>query len=79
MNDPITATFFLIYTSMILTLTTRQACADKTSKISAKCLSNFNKIVDFHDHIWNHREECIQMSTNMPSIGLVIHEIEFEI
>ena len=27
------------------------------------------KIVEFHDHIWNHHEKCIQISTNMPSIG----------
>ena len=30
------------------------------------------KIVEFHDHIWNQYEKCIQISTNMPSIGLVI-------
>ena len=33
------------------------------------------KIVEFHYHFWNHHEKCIQMSTNMPSIGLVIPEI----
>ena len=27
------------------------------------------KIVEFRDHIWNHHEKCIQMSTKMPSIG----------
>ena len=27
------------------------------------------KIVEFHDYIWNHREKCIQISTNMPGIG----------
>ena len=32
-------------------------------------------IVGFHDHIWNHHEKCIQISTNMPSIGFVIPEI----
>ena len=31
------------------------------------------------DHIRNHHEECIQMSTNIPSIGLVILEISLEI
>ena len=36
------------------------------------------KIVEFHDHIWNHHEICIQISTNMPSIGLVIPEIPCE-
>ena len=36
------------------------------------------KILEFHDHIWNHHEKCIQQSTNMPSIGLVIPEITLE-
>ena len=36
------------------------------------------KIVAFHDHIWNYHEKCIQISTNMPSIGLVIPEITCE-
>ena len=33
------------------------------------------KIVEFHDNIWNHREKYIKISTNIPSIGLVVHEI----
>ena len=33
------------------------------------------KIVEFHNHIWNHHGKSIQKSTNMPSIGLVIPEI----
>ena len=37
------------------------------------------KIVEFHDHIWNHREKCIQISTNMPGIGSVNREIVVEI
>ena len=36
------------------------------------------EIVEFHYHIWNHHEKCIQISTNMPSIGLVIPEITCE-
>ena len=36
------------------------------------------EIVEFHDHIWNHNEKCIQISTNMSSIGLVIPEITCE-
>ena len=28
-----------------------------------------------HDHIWNHNEKCINLSTNMPGIGSVIREI----
>ena len=35
--------------------------------------------MEFHDHIWNNNEKCIQSSTNMPSIGLVIPEITSEI
>ena len=33
------------------------------------------KIGEFHYHIWNHYKKCIQISTNMLSIGLVIPEI----
>ena len=34
-------------------------------------------ILEFHDHIiWYHHEKCIQKSTNMPSIGLLIREID---
>ena len=34
--------------------------------------------MEFHDHIWNHNEKCNQISTNIPSIGLVIPEITCE-
>ena len=37
------------------------------------------KIVKFHDHIWNHNEKFIQISTNMPGIGSFIREIAVEI
>ena len=33
------------------------------------------KIGEFHDHIWNHNEKCIQISTHMPGIGSFIREI----
>ena len=33
------------------------------------------KILKFHDHIWNHHLKCIQISTNMPGIGLEMCEI----
>ena len=33
----------------------------------------------FGDYIWNHHVKCIQISTNMPGIGLVTCEIGFEI
>ena len=26
--------------------------------------------MEFHDHIWNHHKKYIQISTNMPGIGL---------
>ena len=41
-------------------------------------LKNIN-ISDFQSHIWNHYEKCIQKSTNMPRIGLVMYEIGFDI
>ena len=47
-----------------------------------KNLTNFvknDKIVEFHDHIWNHHEKCIQRSTNMPGIGSLIREIDITI
>ena len=44
-------------------------------KISQIHLSILVKIFEFHDHIWNHHYKCIQMSTNMPTIGQVFHEI----
>ena len=37
------------------------------------------KIVEFHDHIWDHHEKCFQMSTNMPGIGSLIREIDANI
>ena len=33
----------------------------------------------FHDHIWNHREKCIQNSTNMSGIGSLIRDIAVNI
>ena len=33
------------------------------------------KIQEFGDNFGNHHEKCIQMSTNMPGIGLDICEI----
>ena len=34
--------------------------------------------MDFHDHIRNHDEKCIQISTNMPGIGSLFREIAVE-
>ena len=36
-------------------------------------------MLEFHDHIWNHHEKCIKISTNMPGIGSLIHEIDINI
>ena len=33
------------------------------------------KIVEIHDHIWNHYEKYIEISTNMPGVGSVIREL----
>ena len=33
----------------------------------------------FLDHIWNHHEKCIQISTNMPRIDSLIREIDVKI
>ena len=59
-------------------LSTPQTSADDRSKIEHIWFLKKIKIVEFHDHIWNHNEKCIQLSTNMPSIGLVIPEITSE-
>ena len=47
-----------------------------------KSLTKFVKnveIMEFHDHIWNHNEKCIWISTNMPGIGSVNREIAVKI
>ena len=63
--------FVLIDTAWLgLILSMRQASADDVSK-------NDN-ILEFHDHIWNRHGKCIQISTNMPGIGLVILEKAIE-
>ena len=36
------------------------------------------RILEFGDFIWNHQEKYIQISTNMPNIGIVICETSFE-
>ena len=55
-------------------LSTRQASADDKVTNVKNVVQHF-KIVEFHDHIWNHREKYIQKSTNMPGIGILIREI----
>ena len=34
------------------------------------------EIVEFQDHIWSHHEKCIQKSTNMIGVGVLIREID---
>ena len=36
-------------------------------------------ILEFHDHIWNHHEKYIEISTNIPGIGSLIYEIAVKI
>ena len=52
-----------------------QTTGQKINKICKKCR---HFIVEFHDHIWNHHEKSIEISTNMPGIGFVIPEITCE-
>ena len=61
----------------ILMLSTREASAGDRSTNVTNLVKNV-KIVECHDHIWNHHDKCIQISTNMPSIGLAIPEITCE-
>ena len=59
-------------------LSTRQASADDRSKFNKICIKK-KRIVEFYDHIWNHNEKRIQISTNMPGIGSLIPEIDVDI
>ena len=57
-----------------LTLTTQQAGECRRHVQNFKQLQQTIRIVEFHDNFWNHHEKCIQISTNVPRIGLVICE-----
>ena len=35
--------------------------------------------MEFHDHIWNHHDKNIEISTNIPVIGSLIREIAIKI
>ena len=48
------------------------------AKFCPKC-RKILKMLEFHYHIWNHHEKCIQISTNMPGIGSLICEIHVKI
>ena len=56
--------FYIVNTRYVAVVSSRQV------QNYTKCSKNVN-ILEFHDHIWNRHEKCIQISTNMPSIGLV--------
>ena len=43
-----------------------------------KCSKN-KRIIEFHEYIWNHVLKCFQISTNMPSIDLVISDAAFKV
>ena len=50
--------------------TYHEAMHEQTTKRPQICyLKKKIKIIEFHDHIWNHRVKYIQLSTNMSSIG----------
>ena len=48
------------------------------TKIPDKNVKNVNRI-ELHHFVWNRHGKCTQISTNMPDIGWVIHEIAFQI
>ena len=54
--------------------TTGPNIVKKLLKIVPKLSKNLT-ILKFRYHIWIHKEKCIQISTNMPGIGLVIFQI----
>ena len=69
--------FYIHFT--ILTMTVNAFHAAAGGRRQVKIVINFVKnvsIVEFHYHIWNHREKYIQKSTNMPGIGLLTREID---
>ena len=46
-----------------LMLSTLQASADDRGKKITKTIGKFLfKIAEFHDHIWNHHEKCIDIA-----------------
>ena len=49
-----------------------------TSQKCKKVVKNV-KIAEFQNHIWNHYEKYIEISTNMPAIGSLICEIIIKI
>ena len=66
--------WYLLFDNRVIEILPRQ---QTTGQTCLKITKNV-KIVEFHYCIWNHREKCIQISTNKPGIGLVIPEIIFE-
>ena len=46
-------------------------------KYLTNVVKNVN-ILEIHDHIWNHHEKHIEISTNWPGIGSLICEIALQ-
>ena len=57
------------------TFNTRRVWADDRSKTSHLFPPKNINSLEFHDHIWNHHEKCIQISPNRLSIGSLIRKI----
>ena len=79
--DPFSVYIFISYTSLSSFGSVNTYHAADESRRQVKCFINLVKnvnILEFHDHIWNHHEKYIEISTNMPSIGLVIPELTCE-
>ena len=60
-------------------LSTRQENADDDRSQNVTNLVKNDDIVELHDHIWNHHDKYIEISTNIPVIGSLIHEIAVKI
>ena len=63
----------------ILTLSIHEAGECRRQVINVTHFVKNVNILDFHAHISNHHEKCIQQSTNMPGIGSLIREIRDKI
>ena len=44
--------------------------SERTTRLQVHKMSQSVKIIEFHYYIWNHHKKCIQISTDMPGIGL---------
>ena len=58
---------------------TRRGKREQTTGPKYHNFSKMSAFWKFDYHIWNRHEKCIQISTNMPSIGSLIREIDVRI